>query len=432
MNQITIKEDLFWEWMNPADSAKRAKDIHFRPKSNNEYLILLSQMMEKHWDSIALGLNVTPSAKGANTLDKLSRQIPRGYFLEVQYCLASYASVFASLFPPMISHLDNLAYIEWLLYMEPDFEKYRDHLVHMFRVAFVCNRLMGMDVILNRVKDFQFASEHFLDWCKNIVNDDPRDWDDARKYRLLDAAIYISAIFHDFGYGYFYLNKYRERLSGILPSLVHFADPVDIYHISSDHLRKSLVGQFAKKYHYAYKANSPPANEDVVLTGFFRDCLCLNHSVASAIFIVDLSEQLRKRNAISDELYIAFHLASEAAMLHDMTKRGNWIHLYQKSEESFLCCKDQREIPLLALLSFADEVEIGSRPRMQRIVKDRECVYSVDDSKPFTLEIKYEDSKKYLNLISGKPGCFGFLAKSEFFSNDCTSPCLLDIPLEYT
>lgn len=254
--------------MNLAGSVRRAKDVPFLPESNNAHLILLSQMMENHWDSIALGLNVTASEKGANTLDKLSRQIPRGYFLEVQYCLASYASVFASLFPPMISHLDNLAYIEWLLYMEPDFEKYRDHLVHMFRVAFLCNRLIGMDIILNKVRDFQFTSEHFISWCRNSVNDDPLDWDDTRKNRLLYVAVYLAAIFHDFGYGHFYLNKYQELLSGILPSLVQSADSVDIHRIGSAHLKKSLVGQFAKKYHYAFKVNNPPANEDVILSGF--------------------------------------------------------------------------------------------------------------------------------------------------------------------
>lgn len=144
-----------------------------------------------------------------------------------------------------------------------------------------------------------------------------------------------------------------------------------------------------------------------------------------------MAEQLRNRNAISEDLYIAFHLASEAAMLHDMTKRGNWIHLYPKSEDSFLCCKDQREIPLLALLSFSDEVEIGSRPRIKRVVQDRKCIYSVDNPKHYKLEIKYEDSKENISLESGKPNCFDFLTESEFFSTDCISSYLLDIPLEY-
>ena len=128
MNSIRLDEKSFWEWMSLGTSVKEPEKNDFLPESNRGYVHLLSLMMQNHWESIALGKHGGGSPKNARTLDHLSRHIPRKYLLELQFCLAAYGSVFATLFPSMLSHLDNLPYIEWLLHMEPGNERYRDHL----------------------------------------------------------------------------------------------------------------------------------------------------------------------------------------------------------------------------------------------------------------------------------------------------------------
>ncbi len=418
MISINLDEQSFWEWMSL--SLKKPGNSNVLPESNKGYVRLLSLMMHNSWESIALNRPAGGSPKGARTLDRLSRHIPRNYLLEIQFCLAAYSSVFATLFPSMLSHLDDLSYIEWLLHMEPDHERYRDHLVHMFRVAFVCERLMQLQVVHQKGIEFQFSSTHFLEWCQEKLGIDPSRWDRSRKDKVLFAAIYLSAIFHDVGYGYYFLSQYRQRLAGVLPALTQGEATVDLHNRDMANIRNSLAAKFASKYHHAFRENEHPvqkdiftANQEVILSGFFRDNLGLNHSVASGVFLVDLAGNLYNRRAISDDLYIAFHLAAEAAMLHDMTEDYKWLHFSKNTCSDFLDCKKQREVPIANLLCFADNMEFGRRPRVTRIVKDKQCTLRMD-IKRGNMKIKYDQSKECLivkprDLLSKK----GFIFNSE-------------------
>lgn len=411
MNFFHLSEDSFWEWMRLGISVKEPENNYFLPESNKGYVHLLSMMMQNHWESIALNRLPGGSPKGARTLDRLSRHIPRRYLLELQFCLAAYGSVFATLFPSMLSHLDNLPYVEWLLHMETDNERYRDHLVHMFRVAFVCDRLMQLQAIRQKASEFQFSSTHFLKWCQEKLITDPSGWGNPRKDRLLCTAIYLSAIFHDVGYGYYFLNEYRKRLAAVLPTLTQGEAPADLHHRDMAIIRSSLAAKFAAKYHHGFQENESPAKEEVILSGFFRDNVGLNHSVASAIFLVDLADNLYDRHSMSDDLYIAFHLAAEAAMLHDMTSKDKWVHFSTGTCREFLDCVKQKEVPISALLCFADNMELGRRPRIKKIVKDKECTLLMDAEKEHITRVEYDESKECLtveprDLISKKDFIF--------------------------
>ncbi|MFB3886931.1 MAG: hypothetical protein ACE144_17030 [Thermodesulfobacteriota bacterium] len=427
MNSIKLDEGSFWDWMSISASASWPQGEIFRPQSNSNYVHLLSTMMEDHWHSIAQVRHAGGSPKSARTLDLLSRHIPRKYFLELQFCLAAYSSVFATLFPSMLSHLDNLCYIEWLLHMEPDDEKYRDHLVHMFRVAFVCDRLMQLQVIHQNAIAFQFSSTHFLKWCEEKLGIDPSGWDSPRKERLLCAAIYLSAIFHDVGYGYYFLNQYRQRLVGVLPVLTHAEATADLHHRDMANIRNSLAAKFVAKYHHAFQENESPANEEVILSGFFRDNLGINHSVASGVFLADLAGNLYDRHAIGDELYVAFHLAAEAAMLHDMTKDDKWLHFSTLTCGRFLDCKKQKEVPIATLLWLADNIELGRRPGFFKIVKDKRCTFVMEDEKKNRPRprIEYDESKKCLIIEPSD-----LIVKKDFiFDSEKKCYVLFDIPM---
>ena len=431
MNSIAIDEASFWEWMCPEGSVETDESIGFLPASNKGYAHLLSAMMNR--ESITLNRSVAGSPKGARTLDSLSRHIPRKYLLELQFCLAAYSSVFATLFPSMLSHVDNLSYIEWLLYMEPDNESYRDHLVHMFRVAFVCQRFMQLQAVHQRCMEYQFSSTHFLEWCQKRLDTDPCRWDDSRKCRVLYASIYLSSIFHDVGYGYYFLTAYRRRLAGVLPALAQAEATKDLNHKDIARIRNSLAAQFASKYHYAFQGNKPIpqreiTNQDVLLSGFFRDNLELNHSVASAIFLIDLADNLFDQRAISDDLYIAFQLAAEAAMLHDMTEDRKCLYFSKNNQNNFLDSRKQKDVPIAALLCFADSMELDGRQRIQRIVEDNQCIFSMADGTAKGAGIVFDESKQCLimnpgDLISKKD------QKDFFFNAGQQCLILFDIPV---
>lgn len=425
MNSISLDEASFWDWMSFGISVMEPGNGDFLPESNRGYVRLLSLMMQNHWESIALNRHVGGSAKSAGTLDNLSRHIPRKYLLELQFCLAAYGSVFATLFPSMLSHLDNLPYIEWLLHMEPDNERYRDHLVHMFRVAFVSDRLIQIQAIRQKAREFQFSSSHFLEWCQEKLRTDPSGWDSPRKDRLLYAAIYLSAIFHDVGYAYYFLSRYRQRLVGVLPTLTQGEATADLHHRDMANIRNSLAAKFAAKHHHGFQENECPANGEVILSGFFRDNLGLNHSVASAMFLVDLADSLYDRHSMSDDLYIAFHLAAEAAMLHDMTSNDKWLHFSIGTCREFLDCVKQKEVPIAALLCFVDNMELGRRPRIKKIVKDKQCTFRMDDKKEHMTGIKYDESKKCL-VVEPRD----LVAKKDFiFDSEKNCFVLFDIPI---
>lgn len=423
---ISLDEVSFWEWLDLGTFIQNLNDPDFLPKSNNDHVHLLSMMMENHWESIALNRHTDASSKSIKTLDSLSRHVPRKYLLELQFCLAAYSSVFATLFPPMISHLDNLVYIEWLLHMEPDDEKYRDHLVHMFRVAFVCNSLMQKEAIAQKVRECQFSSTHFLKWYREKVGNDLSGWDNSKKNRLLNAAIYLSAIFHDFGYGYYYLNRYRQRLAGILPSLTQTEATAGLQHRDMARMRNSLTAKFVAKYHQAFQVSSSPPNEEVILSSFFRDNLGINHSVASAMFLVDLADKLYARHAISDELYVAFHLAAEAAMLHDMARDDKSLHFSTSKCGQFLHCEKQKEVPIATLLFFADNLELGKRPRIRTKISDNQCAHIINDKKENSMtKLEYDVSRKCLIIVPEN-----LIKKNDFiFNSEKNHFELFDIPI---
>ena len=403
MNSVSLSKDSFWEWMSPERLIEEPGCPGSLPESNKGYVHLLSLMMNS--ESLTLNIPIARNTKGARTLDSLSRHIPRKYLLELQYCLAAYGSVFATLFPNMLSHLDNLSYIEWLLFMEPDNEKYRDHLVHMFQVAFVCQQLMQLKVIRKQGLDLQFSSKHFVEWCQERIDTDPFGWDENRKNRVLCAAIYLSAIFHDVGYGYYFLGKYRQRLAGILPILTQSESTTDLHNRDMVNIRSSLAAKFISKHHHAYQEGEHPTpreiffgKHDVLLSGFFHDNLKLNHSVASGIFLIDIADTLYDHRVISDDLYVAFQMAAEAAMLHDMTGHYRWLHFSTNNCPNFLDCRKQREVPIATLLCFADNLELGGRPRICKTVDDIECTFSYMQEEGEAVTIRYDASKKCLTL----------------------------------
>lgn len=405
MNSIHLDVNSFWKWMSLGAADGRPGGNCIPRKSNKEYVQLLSLMMEGHWGSIAFNRPAGEAAKGIRTLDRLSRCIPRKYFVELLYCLAAYSSVFATLFPSMLPHLDNLAYIEWLLYMETDDERYRDHLVHMFQVAYACDRIMQLRIIRQKCLKFQFSSQHFLKWCQEQRRTDPSSWSSERQERVLYAAIYLSAIFHDVGYGYHFLCKYRQRLAGLLPALTQGEATADLHHRDMINMRDSLAAKYVSKHHHAFREiqdhkqkESPSANREVILSGFFRDNLTLNHSTASGILLMDLARGLYDHNAISDDLFISFHLAAEAAMLHDMTKKDRWLHFSTQKNSNFLDCKKQREVPIATLLCFADNMELGGRPRCRPISEDTRCTFLMKTETGEKSSIKYDEEKQCLSV----------------------------------
>jgi hypothetical protein len=258
--------------------------------------------------------------------------------------------------------VDQLAYIEWLLYTEPGDLQYRDHFVHMFKVAFAGAQLLSAGNVLSKISQCQLNSVHFLEWCSGekipIEEWQPKEMEDVIK-----MAFFLAALFHDFGYGYFFLRKYTERLSRVYRWLLPWTDPADVSTSGTRTLLEALPAAFIRKHHGWLNSESDQLRNEVT-AGFFRDCLPLNHSVASTFFVLDIAEELNRARALGPKLYVSFQLAAEACMIHDMMRPNSWVHLKKRKNEHFIDCDEHKNVPLAILLILSDELSIWNRPSL--------------------------------------------------------------------
>lgn len=366
-NTIILSNETFWKWLNTLIR----NNVNYFDDMIDVERYATSQNFRNNSDS------------QSSIFQKLKEVIPADYFHEMEYCALAYSVVFGKVFPPLAQHVEQLAYIEWLSYVEPEKSKYRDHFVHMLKVAFVCEKIFDKVLCEDIVKE-QFESIHFSEWC----DEKKIHFNEDKKKNIVRAAFFLAAIFHDFGYGYRFVREYEKKLFKL--NLLG-CDSVDITKSRGDIIKKSLLARFIVEHH-AWSNNKElkqPQTENLIL-GFFRDCLPLNHSVASALAVLDIAENLYGSHIITPELYVAFQIAAEACCFHDMTKSKQYLHLMNaENHNHFLDCKSHIKSPVAVLLILADELSMWSRPKI-------EYKSSIDDTERITkLHHRWKNKQKY-------------------------------------
>jgi len=151
-HKIILADNKFWDWLFP--------------KNGTEYSGINSYLQFIHEYQIDKGYIIDMSCeheplRHSQIMDNLRSCMPREYFLEIQFCAKVYSTFFGKVFPPLAAQIDQLAYIEWLLYTEPSNLRYRDHLIHMFKVAYVIDRFFNFKPLLKKIVSWQFRSRHF-------------------------------------------------------------------------------------------------------------------------------------------------------------------------------------------------------------------------------------------------------------------------------
>lgn len=108
---FSLNDDTFWRWMEGA---------YRRDGSGiSKYLaqIKSSDIDPQYVIQISSGRNLST---GTSIMDKLRKYMPIGYFDEVHYCISVYASILGKIFPPVVSDIEQLGYIEWLVVITQD------------------------------------------------------------------------------------------------------------------------------------------------------------------------------------------------------------------------------------------------------------------------------------------------------------------------
>lgn len=349
--KVILSNDKFWPWVDSIINGKEIECFEFVSRMIDVSRYFTSEVIsDEHSDYFSM-------------FHHLKKVMPKTYFREMEYCALAFSVIFERIFPPLAPHVDQLAYIEWLSYMNPENSRYRDHFVHMLKVAFVCDRIIAQNETLSRsIVSWQINAAHFKRWHKR----EGIYFDTSNMNNITNTAIFLAAIFHDFGYGYDFLRKYEEKLFKL--NLVG-CDSFDITKKRAEIIKRSLLGEFIFSNHEwaRSKKSLSKKQEENTLLGFIRDCLPLAHSVASALVILDIAELLYRTQIIKPDLYVAFQIAAEACLLHDLTGDGKYLHLGDRSKKHnhFLDFNCYKEVPTGILLMLADELAIWNRPLIE-------------------------------------------------------------------
>jgi hypothetical protein len=303
---------------------------------------------------------------------KLAEWIPPRYWYDIQYCALTYCDLLSRIWPDLCPMVTDLLYLEWLLHVEPECQQYRDHLSHMFKVACLGTWMLERDGFASGVAEHQFGGRA-KSWLDSALP--PVRLTDSERRDVVRWAFLLAALFHDFGYGYFLRTKLDQRLSRIYGWLSTASHNTEPSMRSQESFYGSLAGDFVRRHLACQNAGSDKSN-DVQrrrVSGFVRDTLTLNHSTASCLFILHLKDMLKNARALNPKLGVAFEIAAEAALIHDLADYGHWCGLAGATREPsaaagavnhFLTRDSHCEVPVAVLLMLCDELALWGRPTL--------------------------------------------------------------------
>lgn len=345
----------------------------------------------------------SPSPERTEWRDLIER-LPSYFGSEVAY-LADRTLTFAGrMHPDLDTILANHAYTEWLLYSEMDYSQYRDHIVHPFKVGMLAWWLLekgakdARNEILRNLSEASHVQRllRHLGLTREIFSVSNQD-----SYRILNAAIWIAALFHDLGYGHNFMCGLEKRLCS---SFGFYAGDVvggSITGMNPDLMEKSLIVHHLDIHSTRedvntgrWRNNSWPPNKERWQTSLFAN-LTRNHSIAGAMNLLCICQEIVDNwPDVDPRLVLVFELAAEAIFLHDLTGKDSF------SEPNFEITF--KESPLAVVLILADEMQCWGRPvlRYRRADDDQETITrfcSEHEELSYRLEDKNDKQTLYLD-----------------------------------
>ncbi|MFH1114918.1 MAG: hypothetical protein V1792_13485 [Pseudomonadota bacterium] len=306
----------------------------------------------------AMSHTVWSSSPERTEWKRLIERLPTYFGSEVVYLTDWTLESLRRIYPDFDTIFANHAYMEWLLYAEMDYGEYRDHIVHPVKVAMVAWWLLNeLSDATERIRERLASTAHVqrllghIGLSKGIFGDG----------KIVNAAIWLAALFHDLGYGHNFLCGLETRLMG---SFGFYAGDVvggSIAGMHPDLIEKSLIkhhldgGSTGKPINTLgrKKRSWPPAKEP--WQTMLYDNLPRNHSIAGALNLLCINQEIVDHwPDVDPRLVLIFELAAEAVFLHDLTGEKSF------SKIDFQISFD--ESPLGVLLILADEIQCWGRP----------------------------------------------------------------------
>ena len=337
-----------------------------------------------------------------DTFYELRQRMSSKYFSDVvlaQTCALNYAALQFPAYSMLI--VEDLT-DDWLATVDFHKKFSRDHSLHQPLTAYVAASLLGFG---NSKESLSIPVGNLLDFCVNTIFSKDAEYlfEMARRFGFSDKVlentplakefwkdlfyrtVILSALFHDMGYPWQYVDRIGADLRNRVP-LLH----------PSDSVVSSIVDNFQERMVFLPLRNyqTSPANVSVYDKQFLLEqtrAAMETHGFPGAIAFLSLNDAIRKKPVADPAAKIqefAIEWAAMGIFMHDMEKKHK--KLFPKLRVSFA------QDPLSAIIALADYLEEFNRPKVSFVSKSRESrVKYYSDCSDIEINI---DSKGILNI----------------------------------
>lgn len=315
------------------------------------------------------------------TFEELRQRMSRCYFKNVvlaQTCALDYAALNFPAYSMLIS--EDLAE-DWLAIVDYHKKFSRDHSLHQPLTAYIAASLLGYGNA-NASLAIPASPGNLLDFCVDAIFTSAEatyikemaarygipmtmldDTTVAREFwkGLFYRTVVLSALFHDIGYPW----QYVDRIGAALRKNVGILHPTDTTVLNIvDNFKERMV--MLPLRHYQMLHVNEPVNEDVQLRKLTESALA-THGFPGAIAFLSLNDTIRKYPSKQPMALLHEFSVEWAAMgifMHDMA--GKHKKVYPKLRVNIL------QDPLSVIISMADYLEEFNRPKVQFKPKSRQ------------------------------------------------------------
>jgi len=388
-----------------------------------------------HWTGIKVSdsfYDESPNNLIIKTLnEKAKKFFPQEYFEKLEFVVNIYVQICDKIHPCLKKLVAHYVYFEWLMYLELDNKRYRDHLVHQFRVACIGHHFLKNDGKKNHIPFNILAklneSKSVIGLCErlNLSSSDITSDD-------LDKAWWLSALFHDWGYLFTTFDKLEDKIEAsfytynndcinnfdLLFNNEEFKHTL-VYKFFQDKLKNSCcfqhftINRFDNDAHKCNndknfrdpqylkwktekdKTEQKDAFEKLLhenVLNLMRRNLKNNHSVLGALNLLLTIEEISRKYIVTPKTWLIFNIAAITVLTHDFDD--------YKKFDGFTPEIDFEDYPLSFLLILCDQLQEWSRPVVKSDTdKNKVSIEFKDEC--CSIELNYDDiesSKKKLTI----------------------------------
>jgi len=315
-----------------------------------------------------------------DTFKELQKRTGKEYFRKIYPAQSAALNFSESSFPPYRFLMPDVLTDDWLAIV--DFHKNfsRDHALHQPLTAYIVFKLLGGGI---SGKSFSINGEPLLDLCVKQILDSPKavyikeylrkldpdsqllDSNNPLLKELWKSLFYetamVSAIFHDIGYPWQYINRLNNSIKSSDFNLKHLPS-------SAQYIKDVFKNRLIMYPFHGYKSpihNSPYGWEDK-LHKLISNSLSTTHGFPGALGFLYLNDIVRKYpcSQNSSLQYFCIEWAALGIMMHDMKGIYWGKPMEDHPKNDFLRLSFDTD-PLSCIIALADVMQDFQRPMVK-------------------------------------------------------------------